>query len=321
MLPLNPDSPVPLYHQIAEALRYRIAVGAIPAGAALTPVREAAGQWSVNLHTVRRAYAELEEQGLVVTRCPSGTFVRHTVGAAPSGSRSPRRLARFLERITREAAARYGLSSTELAALLTAPVAVAQTPARVFVIECSSTQCADLARQLNKSFDVEAEPWPLDRPDAPPPGVVVATLFHYNDVRRRWPHRLAEVDFVAIRPDPQLARRLRQRWKGNAPELIVCEREEPMALSIAADLSVTFPPTKYRLIPRVTKSPGDLLTRSVGAPVLFSPRVWGMLDAESRAHPRAFEARYVFAAADLEALARRRRWSPRQALATMGESS
>jgi DNA-binding transcriptional regulator YhcF (GntR family) len=315
---LNPGSPVPLYHQIAESLRYRIAVGAIPAGAALPPVRGAAGQWGVNLHTVRRAYAELEEHGLVVTRPPKGTFVRQ-VGSGQVRGRPRHRLAAFLERITRDAGRRYGLTPAELADLLTDPGAAMQAHARVFVVECSLTQCADLARQLTRSYDVEAEPWPLDRPDEPPPGVVVATLFHYNDVRRRWPHRLAEVDFVAIRPDPHLARRVRQRWGRSAPQILVCEREEPMAQAIAADRSVVFPPARHRLIPRVTNRPSELLRLDDGPPVLFSPRVWGRLDEASLAHPRAFEARYVLVAADLESLARRRRWSPRAAMQGVGE--
>lgn len=61
---LDPDSPVPLYHQITEALSYRIATGRIPAGQRLPSVREAAKAWDVNMHTVRRAYGELSQRGL-----------------------------------------------------------------------------------------------------------------------------------------------------------------------------------------------------------------------------------------------------------------
>ena len=62
---LDPDSAVPLYHQITEALSYRIATGRIPPGQRLPSVREAATAWDVNMHTVRRAYGELSERGLV----------------------------------------------------------------------------------------------------------------------------------------------------------------------------------------------------------------------------------------------------------------
>jgi regulatory GntR family protein len=87
---LDPASPVPLYHQLAEALRYRIATGALAPGTALPPLRAAARQWGVNLHTVRHAYAALASLGLVRTRAPHGTLV---LGGAPrrgdSGNASP----------------------------------------------------------------------------------------------------------------------------------------------------------------------------------------------------------------------------------------
>src|SRR5262245_48034254 len=44
-LQLDPQSPVPLYHQLAESLRYRIATGALRPGQPLPPLREAARRW------------------------------------------------------------------------------------------------------------------------------------------------------------------------------------------------------------------------------------------------------------------------------------
>ena len=37
-LKLDSQSPIPLYHQIAEAIRYRVATGEIPVGAVLPPL-------------------------------------------------------------------------------------------------------------------------------------------------------------------------------------------------------------------------------------------------------------------------------------------
>ena len=93
---LDPGSPVPLYAQLAEAIRYRIATGALPAGAPLPPLREAAVQWGVNLHTVRHAYDVLARQGLVQTTAPFGSVV------APDAD-SPDDVDRFVQRMLREA--------------------------------------------------------------------------------------------------------------------------------------------------------------------------------------------------------------------------
>jgi len=64
-LEIDPQSPVPLYHQIAEALRVSIEAGTLAPGDALQPMREAAERWGVAIHTVRHAYAALAREGLV----------------------------------------------------------------------------------------------------------------------------------------------------------------------------------------------------------------------------------------------------------------
>ena len=50
---------MPLYLQIAESVRRRIAAGELAPGDRLPPVREMARQWGCTPGTVVRAYAEL----------------------------------------------------------------------------------------------------------------------------------------------------------------------------------------------------------------------------------------------------------------------
>ena len=52
---IDPKSPVPLYYQIAQAIRAQIEAGSIAPGDVLEPLRKAAESWGVNLHTVRHA--------------------------------------------------------------------------------------------------------------------------------------------------------------------------------------------------------------------------------------------------------------------------
>ena len=56
---IDSGSPIPLYHQIAEAIRQQIENGDLSRGDALAPLREAAQFWGVNLHTVRHAMETL----------------------------------------------------------------------------------------------------------------------------------------------------------------------------------------------------------------------------------------------------------------------
>src|SRR5262245_54510394 len=118
-LSLDPKSPVPLYHQISEAIRYRVATGDLEAGDPLPALRLAARDWNVNLHTVRRAYAELAELGVVTTSAPLGTRVLRadSNGVARTKSHASDR-ERFVHTILREARLRHGLDVDELVRLL-----------------------------------------------------------------------------------------------------------------------------------------------------------------------------------------------------------
>ncbi|MEW5958639.1 MAG: substrate-binding domain-containing protein [Chloroflexota bacterium] len=64
-----------LYHQIVDAIRRDILQGTLQPGDRLLPVREMAAHWTCTIGTVQRAYKELVEQGLLVSRPGQGTHV------------------------------------------------------------------------------------------------------------------------------------------------------------------------------------------------------------------------------------------------------
>ncbi len=321
-LSLDADSPVPLYHQIAEAISYRIATGNLLPGAKLPPVREAATTWGVNMHTARRAYAELAQRGLVETRGALGTRILRSAPGRRNEARG-REVDMFLKRVLREAHERHGLTRHDLAHLLTNWSPAASGAAIVvYMVECSETQCADHVQEIQSHWEVDARPWCLSQEGEPPPGPVVATYFHYNEVRRRWPHRLHEIRFTAIHPDPQIPSRVTSRVRrGKCKTLTLCEFEESMALNIASDLSLLFPGDKYRIEPRVVERANELLGSSQRrTPVLFAPRVWDALTRQERAHPRAIKVFYVFTQDELDAMGRHFGWPRRRALRRMKTS-
>jgi DNA-binding transcriptional regulator YhcF (GntR family) len=312
-LTLDHKSPVPLYHQLAEAIRYRIATGELKSGTVLPPLRRAAGIWGVNLHTVRRAYAELARAGVVSTHAPEGTRIL-PAGAESRGRPVPGDRERFLLSVVGEARLRHGLSAEELSALIRRMKAAPPGPRPVSVVECSQTQCEDLAGQIEQRWRVSARPWVLGGDGAPPPGLVVATYFHYNDVRLRWPDRLPEVRFLAISPEPDLARRLRDSCaaRGRSQSVVLCEREEAMARNISADLARLLPAPEFKLETRVApKAEAFLKSVPPRASLLFSPRLWGELPERARRDPRVHQVRYVFDASGLGSLAAEQGWESR----------
>ena len=310
-LNLDHQSPVPLYHQLAEAIRYRVATGELKVGAVLPPLRHAAKLWGVNLHTVRRAYAVLARIRVATTRAPVGTRI---LSDGPVDKRKPALAAReqFVRSLVSEARLRHGLGVDELIGLIRGTKAATPSCA-VSVVECSRTQCEDLAAQIEQRWQIRATPCVLGD-DEPPEGALVATYFHYNDVRQRWPGRLADVHFLAIAPEADLAVRLERAVvrKGRRVTVVLCEKEEAMARNISADLVRILPAKDFRIVTKVLPKAEDAL-RASGRhdSILFSPRMWGELSDRARLDPRASQVRYVFDPAELDALGAGQGWDAR----------
>lgn len=69
----------PMYLQIMEQMRQRIAVGDWPPGHEIPSIRAMAVATNVSVITVKRAYLELERAGVIVTRQGKGSFVANNV--------------------------------------------------------------------------------------------------------------------------------------------------------------------------------------------------------------------------------------------------
>jgi GntR family transcriptional regulator len=101
----------PMYLQIMEQINQRIAVGDWAAGQMIPSIRQLAVDIGVSVITVKRAYLELERQGVIVTRQGKGCFVSSD---SEVGTRiRERELAMQLEHAVRSAAL-LGLSSRDL---------------------------------------------------------------------------------------------------------------------------------------------------------------------------------------------------------------
>lgn len=74
-MPIDPTSPVPIYHQIADQIRRAVSAGVYRAEEGLPSVRVLALELAVNPNTVQRAYEELVREGLAYTRRGVGLFV------------------------------------------------------------------------------------------------------------------------------------------------------------------------------------------------------------------------------------------------------
>jgi GntR family transcriptional regulator len=78
-LTISQADPRPMYLQILEQIRRRIAVGDWGPGQEIPSIRALAASTRVSVITVKRAFLELEHEGLIVTRQGRGTFVADDV--------------------------------------------------------------------------------------------------------------------------------------------------------------------------------------------------------------------------------------------------
>lgn len=108
------DPSRPLYEQLVEQMRAKIAKGELEPGARLPSVREAAAALRVNPTTIMKTYQELERLGLIVTHRGQGTFVTDAAAAIRD---SRRQLARTAVAQLEETARSIGLTLAEIIAL------------------------------------------------------------------------------------------------------------------------------------------------------------------------------------------------------------
>jgi GntR family transcriptional regulator len=100
-----------MYLQIMEQIKQRIVLGDWTEGQAIPSIRQLAVDLQVSVITVKRAYLELEREGVIVTQQGKGSHVASTAGL---GARlRQHELEQHLEQATR-IAAMLGIQPTEL---------------------------------------------------------------------------------------------------------------------------------------------------------------------------------------------------------------
>jgi GntR family transcriptional regulator len=73
-----------MYLQIMEQIKQKVRAGDWPAGHPLPSIRELSVSTQVSVITVKRAYTELELEGVIVTQAGRGSFVADVVDVQKS---------------------------------------------------------------------------------------------------------------------------------------------------------------------------------------------------------------------------------------------
>ena len=70
--PLNPE---PMYKQVTDQIKDAIGAGTLQPEDKLPSIREMSKELKISIITIKRAYADLENEGFIYTRTGMGSFV------------------------------------------------------------------------------------------------------------------------------------------------------------------------------------------------------------------------------------------------------
>lgn len=297
---------VPLYQQIATRIRHGIASGALQEGDPLPSLRKGADEWGVNLHTVRRAYQQLVEEGLAQTHPQCGTRVAAT--PLPSLNDHRESLDSFAAWVARLAFQRFGLTATELGERLS--VLQERSAGPVWVLECSESLASSLAARIAGTWSVDARPWPVEKAEETPEGSVLGTFYHYAELRRAFRRSRRQPSFFGVSLEEENLRSIADQAR-EAGRLVLLSADARSGGALAGDLARAIG-TSIELDVRVTPDPrAALATLDGGVPVLLSPENWDRLDAAERSSPHRFELRLEPDQQDLSRIALAHGWTGR----------
>jgi GntR family transcriptional regulator len=114
--PISAAAPGALYQQIVDGLKREVSEGRLTPGTARPSFRVLAEDLLVSVITVKRAYEELEREGIIYRRQGLGTFVAETADELSRDAKKERARELLVEAL-REAT-EAGLSTGEVVALL-----------------------------------------------------------------------------------------------------------------------------------------------------------------------------------------------------------
>ena len=76
---IDPRNKAPLYEQLAQQLRWQIAMGFLTGDEPLPSVRQLSAELGINPNTIQKAYRLMEQEGLIYTLPGRGNFVTPAV--------------------------------------------------------------------------------------------------------------------------------------------------------------------------------------------------------------------------------------------------
>lgn len=221
---VNKEDKTPLYLQLKDLIRYHISTGNLQDKQRLPTVHGLAKELEVNFETVRKAYKELERQGLVTMERGAGTYVKSGIASAaksfnPLSRNNSIEAANGVLRGVKELVL-SGMTATEIQDIVQRAIRQASQSMGlplVLFVECNTLQANGIAAVLEKELGVAIRPILLKDLNAEiaalhnsnnPLGAVITTGFHIDEVRKMLRDQEIPIDYVIANMSPETRRKL-----------------------------------------------------------------------------------------------------------------
>ena len=181
---LDPEASAPLYAQINDQIRYAISVGELEPNDRLPSIRQMESDLDVNRNTVRRAYIDLQNEGLITLRQGRGAVVAQSPKLPVFETARHESVVALITQLVRQAEA-GGVDGRQLADLVDQAVkSHDQARPKCAYLECSAKQARDLARHAERVLERRVVPVDLhdlhDGASAIPPSVRYVFTPHWH---------------------------------------------------------------------------------------------------------------------------------------------
>lgn len=235
---IDKQSKVPLYVQLKDLAKYYVSTGAILANGRLPGVVELAKTLQINFETVRKAYKELEKEGLIQMRRGMGTFATGHAGGRTHGQVDPANdlgMQDLAHRLVKELL-QTGVDLDRGRQLIDR--AFEEVATRKFVVfsECNPLQVEEVTALLRDHLKLRVEGVLLrdlrqEVERVLPDGdlaVVITTGFHVNEARKMLSDLPVEIDFVVTNMSPETRREV-ERSAHSGRFGFICRDTESLA--------------------------------------------------------------------------------------------
>jgi DNA-binding transcriptional regulator YhcF (GntR family) len=239
---IDKSNKIPLYLQLKDQIKYFISTGSLKAEEKLPPVKLLAKSLGINFLTVRKAYKELEESGLIDVRHGEGTFI--SLNPAAQKHNSPESgVQKQLAAAARELVEQYsqrGLECPEIRRIVEETLTDferSKTTPLVIFAECNNFQVQQISGILEAELQLKVRPVlveHLKREVQPATDQgrkinIVTTGFHVNEVRQAIGDLPVQIDVLITNLNPETRRQL-ESFGEEASYSFICRDRESAVL-------------------------------------------------------------------------------------------